>query len=78
MVITNKEVQNSVARASGHGLDNLVWNWWDARVANGNGIEGLEIMDKLEGTILLLDAEPAGAVGGIGALIHACSNLLLE
>jgi hypothetical protein len=78
MVITDKEVQNSVARASSHRLDNLVRNWWDAQVANDNGIEGLEIMDKSEGTVLLLDAEPVGAVGGIGALVHTCGDLLLE
>jgi hypothetical protein len=35
-------------------------------------------MDESEGSILLFDAEPAGVVGGIRALIHAYSNLLLE
>lgn len=62
----------------GHGLNNLVWYWWNARVANGDGIKGLEIVDESEEAILLFGAEPAGVVGGVGVLIHACSNLLLE
>jgi hypothetical protein len=78
MVITDEEIQDGVAGTSCHGLDDLIWDWWNTQVADSDSIEGLEIMDKLEGTILLLDAESAGAVGGVRALVHACGNLLLE
>ena len=78
MVVADKEIQDGIARASCHGLDDLVRDWWDARVANSDGIKGLEVVDESERAILLLDTEPMGAVGGIGALVHACSNLLLE
>jgi hypothetical protein len=78
MVITNEEIQDGVAGTSCHGLDDLIQDWWNTQVADSDGVEGLEIMDKSEGTVLLLDTEPVGAVEGIGALIHTCSNLLLE
>ena len=35
-------------------------------------------MDEAEHAVLLLDAEPAGAVGGVGMLVHARGDLLLE
>ena len=35
-------------------------------------------MNKVQGAVLLLDAEPAGAVQGVRVLIHTGSNLLLE
>ena len=35
-------------------------------------------MDEAEGTILLLDAEPVGSIGGIGGFIYTSGNLLLE
>ena len=78
MVITNEEVQDGVARASGHRFYNLIRYWWDARVADSDCVEGLKVVDEAEGSVLFLDAEPAGAVGGVGALVHARSDLLLE
>jgi hypothetical protein len=61
-----------------HRLDDLVRDWWNTQVAYGDGIEGLEVVDKSKGAILLFDAKPAGAVRGIGVLVHTSGDLLLE
>jgi len=57
VVIANKEVKDCIARSTSHGLYNLVSEWRDAQVMNGNGIEGLQVMDKAKGTALLLDTK---------------------
>jgi hypothetical protein len=56
----------------------LIREGGDTRIADGNRIERLEVMDDVEGTALLLDAEPAGVVQGIGALVDSRGELLLE
>jgi len=57
VVIANKEVKDRVARSTSHGLYNLVSEQRDAQVTNGNGIEGLQVVDKVKGATLLLDTK---------------------
>jgi hypothetical protein len=78
VVVANKQVENGVAQATSHGFDDLVWDWWDAGVADGDGVEWLEVVDKSKGTTLLLHTEPPGVVRHVGMLVHACSELLTE
>ena len=35
-------------------------------------------MNQVQGAVLLLDAEPAGAVRGVRVLVHTGGDLLLE
>ena len=57
VVVANKEVKDRVARTTGHGLYNLVSERSDTRVTNGNGVEGLQVVDEVKGAALLLDAK---------------------
>ena len=50
----------------------------NTQVPDGDSIEGLEIVDKAERAILLLDAEPVGMVGGVRTLVHTRCKFLLE
>ena len=78
MVIADKQVEHGVAHSPGHGLDDLIGRWWNASITDGDGVEGLEIMDQVQRATLLFDAEPARSVGGIGMLIYSCSKLVFE
>ena len=48
---------NDIACPTGHRLDKLIGERGSSRVANSDGIEGLEIMYKAQGAVLLLDTE---------------------
>jgi hypothetical protein len=78
VVVADKQVKHGVTCSTGHGLNNLVGWWRNTGIANGDGIEGLEVMDKVQRTALLFDAEPVGAVGHIGVLMNSCGKLVLE
>jgi hypothetical protein len=47
MVIANEQVEHAVACPACHGLDDLVGDGRDARVADGDSIEGLQVMDEV-------------------------------
>jgi hypothetical protein len=78
VVVTDKKIQHGVACSSSHGFNDLISWWWDTGVANGNSIEGLEIVDEAQSATLLFDTEPAGAVGRIGVLINSRSKFVFE
>jgi hypothetical protein len=78
VVIAYKEIQHGVARSTGHAFNKLISKWGDARVADGDSVEWLEIVDKSKGAIFLLHTEPAGAVGCIRTLIYASCKFVLE
>jgi hypothetical protein len=61
-----------------HTLHKLVNEWWDSSIVDSDSIEGLEVMDYVEGAVLLFDSEPTGPVRGIGGLVYTSCNLLLE
>jgi hypothetical protein len=56
----------------------LVGERGNARVADGDRVEGLEIVYEAQSAALLFDAKPAGAIRGVGALIDSCGELLFE
>jgi len=70
VVVADEDVKHGVARATCHGFDDLIGDWGDARVAYGDSIERLEVVDESKGAGLLLHAKPARAVGGIRVFIH--------
>jgi hypothetical protein len=76
MVVADEEVEHGITRAACHSLYDLVWNWGHTGVANGDGIEGLEVVDKAQGAVLFLDAEPARAVRRIRMLVDSRCELL--
>jgi len=76
VVISDKEIEDGIAGAASHGFYDLLGVGRESCIANCDGVEGLEVVDDAEHAVLLLDAKPAGAVQGIGRLIHAGSDLL--
>jgi len=59
VVIANKDVEHHVTRSTCHAFDNLIRDGQDSRVADGDGIEQLKVMDKAKGTALFVDTKPA-------------------
>ena len=59
VVISYEEVKHGVACTGGYAFNKLIDEWWNCCIVNCDGIEGLEIMDNVQGAILLFDAEPA-------------------
>jgi len=45
-----------------HGFSDLIGDGRDSGIVDGNGIEWLKVVDKVQGTALLFDAEPLGVV----------------
>ena len=78
MIITNEEVKHHVTGVSCHGLDDLVRDRGNSQVLDCDSIQRLEVVNKAQRAILFLDTEPAGAVQGVGMLVHAGIDLLLE
>jgi hypothetical protein len=78
VVIAYKEIQHRVARSTSHAFNKLISEGGDTRVADGDSIEWLEIMDKSKGAIFLLHTEPVGAVGCIRTLIYPSCKFVLE
>ena len=78
MVISDEEVEEQVAGSTCHCLNDLVRDGWNTRVADGDSVEQLQVMDEAQGTALLFNTEPAGAVGGIRVFIHSCCELLFD
>jgi hypothetical protein len=78
VVVADKQVEDHVARLPCHSFNDLIGDWWDAGVANGDHVKGLEVMNKSKGTALLLYAEPAGAVQGVGMLVYTCREFFSE
>ena len=54
MVVADEEVEHGITRAACHSFYDLVWNWGHTGVANGDGVEGLEVVDKAQGAVLFL------------------------
>jgi hypothetical protein len=78
VIVANKKVKHGIAGAARHGLDDLIRIGGHTGVPDGDGIERLQVMDKAQGPVLLLNAELPGVVGGVGVLVNACGALLLE
>ena len=58
MIVANEQVEHAVARSSSHGLDDLLGDGGDARIPYGDSIEGLKVVDQVEGAALLRHCEP--------------------
>jgi hypothetical protein len=78
VVITDEEVEHGIARLTCHGLYNLISKRRDPGITDCDCIEGLQVMNKVEGAVLLLHAEGTRVVGGVGGLIDTSSKLVLE
>jgi len=78
MVITGEQVQHCVTRTSSYGLDDLIWDGRYARIANGDGVEGLEVMHNVQFAALLVDTEPMRPIGQVGRLVYSGGDLLSE
>ena len=78
MVVANEDVEHCVTRSTCHAFDNLIWDGWDSGVADGDGIERLKVVDQAKGATLFVDAKPVQAIQGVGRLVNACHNFLLE
>jgi hypothetical protein len=65
VVVAYEEVEHGIAGASCHTLYELVSKGRDAGVSDSDGVEGLEVMDDVECSTLLLHTEPSRVVGGI-------------
>jgi hypothetical protein len=63
---------------SHHCLDDLVSQRWDARVADCNHIEGLEVVHKVQHATFLFHTEPVRPIWGIGVLVYTGHKLVLE
>ncbi|SRR5216683_322627 len=61
-----------------HGLYNIIRIRGKPRVPDGDGIEGLKVMNEVQGPTLFLDTEPAQAVRCIRIFIDASGTLLLK
>ena len=59
MVITREQVQHCVTGSASHGLDDLIRDGRDAQIADGDGVEGLEVVHDTQITALLVNAKPA-------------------
>lgn len=79
LVIANIEIKDKAARPSSKLFREVVWCGWDSAMLNGDLVEQLEAVDEAERVLVLLEnAKPAQAIGGIGGLIHARRNLLFD
>ena len=62
VIIAHEEVKHCEARATGDAFDELIDERGCCGIADGHGVERLEVVDKAQGSILLRNAEPARAV----------------
>jgi hypothetical protein len=78
VIITNEEVEHCVTGTTSHGLDDLVRDRGNSRISDCDGVERLEVVNEAQRAVLLLDAEPTGAVRGVRVLVYSGVNFLLE
>jgi len=58
VVIADKEVEHRIAGATHHRLYNVVRIRREPGVLDGDGVEGLKVMNEVQGPTLFLDTEP--------------------
>jgi hypothetical protein len=79
LIKTNEEVKYTIAIMTSKGFCISLDNKGNSRVLDGNSIERLEIMNKLERLpIFLENIKPARAIGGAQRFINSCSNFSFD
>jgi hypothetical protein len=78
VIVSNKEIEHGVTRTRCHSFYKLIDERRDGSVADGDSVEGLEVVHNAKGAVLLFDAEPAGPVRGVGGLVNTSGDFLFE
>jgi len=58
VVVADKEVEHQIAGTTHHGLYNVVRIRREPGVPDSDGVEGLKVMNEVQGPALFLNTEP--------------------
>ena len=79
LVISDVQVQHTTTSVTGEVLANLVCEWGDAGMLNGDFVKQLKTVNNAKrGAILLDDIEPPRSIGEVEGFVNSSFKLALD
>ena len=78
MIIAHIKIEHSVASMASHRFDELIGRGQKTGVSDRDGIKGLQVVDKMERSILLFDTELVRAIRSVRVFVDSSSKLIFK